>query len=101
VKGFQWVILGLERVPGVLKGVQRGPTRPPGPLELSALLEAAAEREAVDGRDDRHRQVLEDLHSRAVESLLTKPHSILGHMENHYGATDQGMPQQNGSTGRV
>jgi hypothetical protein len=34
-RGFQWVILGLERVPGVLKGVQRPP--PPGPLELSAL----------------------------------------------------------------
>ena len=36
-KGFQWVILGLERVPAVLKGVQRGPMGPPGPLELSAL----------------------------------------------------------------
>ena len=36
-KGFQWVILGLERVPGVLKGVQRDPLGPLGPLELSAL----------------------------------------------------------------
>jgi hypothetical protein len=29
-EGFQWVILGLERVPGVLKGVQRGPMGPLG-----------------------------------------------------------------------
>ena len=39
-KGFQWVILGLETVPGVLKGVQRGPLGPPGPpgpLGFSAL----------------------------------------------------------------
>ena len=36
-KGFQWVILGLERALGVLKAVQRGPMGPPGPLELSAL----------------------------------------------------------------
>ena len=34
-KGFQWVILGLERVPGVLKGVRGGPMGPPGPLELA------------------------------------------------------------------
>ena len=37
----QWVILGLQRVPGVLKGVQRGLVGPLGPLELSALLEKA------------------------------------------------------------
>ena len=30
-KGLQWIILGLERVTGVLKGVQRGT------LEVSAL----------------------------------------------------------------
>ena len=30
-KGSQWVILGLERVPEVLKGVPRGPTGPSGP----------------------------------------------------------------------
>jgi hypothetical protein len=35
--GFQWVIRGLERVTGVLKGAQRGPMGPPGPLALSAL----------------------------------------------------------------
>ena len=28
-KVFQWVILGLERVPRVLKGVQRGPMETP------------------------------------------------------------------------
>jgi hypothetical protein len=32
-KGFQRVVLGLERV----LGVQRGPVGPAGPLELSAL----------------------------------------------------------------
>ena len=42
-KGFQWVVLGLERAPGVLKGVQRGPVGPPGPLGLSALLPTTAE----------------------------------------------------------
>ena len=36
-KGFQWVILGLKRVSGVLKGARRGPMGPPGPPELSAL----------------------------------------------------------------
>jgi hypothetical protein len=36
-KGFQWVILGLERTTGVLTGVQRGPMGSPGLLELSAL----------------------------------------------------------------
>ena len=37
---FQWVILGLDRVPGVLKGVPRGPVGPPGPPELAALGDA-------------------------------------------------------------
>jgi hypothetical protein len=36
-KGFQWVILRLERVQRVRKGVRRGPVGPPGPLELAAL----------------------------------------------------------------
>ena len=36
-KGFQWVILGLERAQGVRKRVQRGPVGPPGPPELAAL----------------------------------------------------------------
>ena len=36
-KGFQWVILGLERVQEVRKGVRRGPVGPPGPPELAAL----------------------------------------------------------------
>jgi hypothetical protein len=31
-KGFQWVILGVERAPGVFKGVPRGPVGPPGPF---------------------------------------------------------------------
>ena len=43
-KGFQWVILGLDRVPRVPKGVRRGPMGPPGPLELSALADALAAR---------------------------------------------------------
>ena len=43
-KGFQWVILGLKRVSGVLKGVRRGPMGPPGPLELSALSTTRASR---------------------------------------------------------
>ena len=37
-KGFQWVILGLERAQGVRKGVRRGPVGPPGPPELAALM---------------------------------------------------------------
>jgi hypothetical protein len=36
-KGFQWVILGLHRAPGVLKGVQRGIILHKRTLELSAL----------------------------------------------------------------
>ena len=44
-EGLQWDILGLERVPGVIKGVRRGPMGPPGPLELSALLGAVRERD--------------------------------------------------------
>ena len=43
LKGFQWVVLGLERAPGVIKGVQRGPMGPPGSLGLSALLPTTAE----------------------------------------------------------
>jgi hypothetical protein len=39
-KGVQWVILGIERVPGVLKSVQKGPMGPPRPRELSAPVSA-------------------------------------------------------------
>jgi hypothetical protein len=51
-KGFQWVMLGLEMVSGVLKGVQRsskgshGTLGPPGPLELSALRPMATQLQA-------------------------------------------------------
>ena len=49
-QGFQWVILGLERVQGVLDGVPRGPAGPPRPLGLAALRDA---RHVVRG-DGRH-----------------------------------------------
>ena len=34
---FQWVLVSPKRVPGVRKGVQRGPVGPPGPAEVAAL----------------------------------------------------------------
>jgi hypothetical protein len=37
-EGFQCVLVSLERVLGVRKGVPRGPVGPPGPLEFSALI---------------------------------------------------------------
>ena len=39
-KGFQCVFVSPERVPGVRKGVPRGPVGPPGPPELAALASA-------------------------------------------------------------
>ena len=37
-EGVQCVLVSPERVPGVRKGVPRGPVGPPGPPELAALL---------------------------------------------------------------
>jgi hypothetical protein len=48
-KGFQWVILGLERTLGFLKGVQRGPMGPPGPRGLAALPRAVLEQHVRGG----------------------------------------------------
>jgi hypothetical protein len=39
-EGFQCTLVSQERVPGVRKGVRRGPVGPPGPLELAAGLHA-------------------------------------------------------------
>jgi hypothetical protein len=58
-EGFQRVILGPERVLGVLKGVQRGPTGPPGPLELAALAQGRGElRRGRHHRGGRHRALV-------------------------------------------
>ena len=70
-EGFQWVrTLGSERVPGVLKRVQRGPMGPPGPLELSALVPALA----VGGADDR-----------------AQPEAVAVWNSKQRGATDRGF----------
>jgi hypothetical protein len=52
-KDFQWqsVVLGLERVPRVIQGVQRGPMGPPRPLQLSPISPGCRPRAGCPPRD--------------------------------------------------